>query len=364
MNIADKLNELGRAALREKNYPQAAVLFQRAIEKAPDDPAYWNNIGRAHFLQGQYERAERAFSEAIARKLDYATARQGRAHLRLLEQDWLGGWSDYRWRYKQYDGEKQDRVADRISLKGKHVVLFRDLGLGDELFFLRWLPELENIAASVKYAPDPRLFHLLKRSGIPVLDSEDQGELFESVADLPFLLRSVKTPEPVKLVPHRLTDIDVRIRFERMGPRPWVGYTCEAGTRDDERSLHKRIAAQALIPAVKGPWTLISITRDRSWDVSGDGAFVANDPDVCLAAMNQLDEYVTVSNTNVHLRAGLGKPSRVLVPDPPEFRWGLGPKSPFFPGCEVYRQRGGDWQPALNQLKDDLWQRLTIAQTN
>ena len=27
------------------------------------------------------------------------------------------------------------------------------------------------------------------------------------------------------------------------------------------------------------------------------------------------------SNANTHLRAGLGRPQRVLVPDPPEWRW-------------------------------------------
>jgi hypothetical protein len=361
VNIADKLNEFGRAAVKNRDLGQAVILFQRAIEKAPKDPAYWNNLGRAYFLRSDYTRAEHAFNQAISLDLNYPIARQGRAHLRLLRGDYSGGWSDYRWRYRAADGGKQDRIADRINLKGRAVVLYRDLGLGDEIFFLRWLAELKAIAPRVKYAPDPRLFHMLKRAGVPVLESEDEGEVFESIADLPFLLKSYKTPKSIKLIPHQPTVDDIRIQLERMGPKPWIGYTNEAGTRDAETSLHKFVPLERLIPAIKGPWTLINVTRKRSWDMSGTGSFEAENPEVCLALMSLLDEYVAVSNTNVHFRAALGLKSRVLVPDPPEFRWGLGDKSPFFPECAVYRQTGAAWLPALNMLKEDLWQRLSLT---
>jgi hypothetical protein len=69
-----------------------------------------------------------------------------------------------------------------------------------------------------------------------------------------------------------------------------------------------------------------------------------------------IDEYVAVSNTNVHLRAGLGKATRVLVPCPPDWRWmDAGRTSPWFPDCRIYRQSpSGDWSNALARLKKDL----------
>jgi hypothetical protein len=75
-----------------------------------------------------------------------------------------------------------------------------------------------------------------------------------------------------------------------------------------------------------------------------------------LAALEVLDEHVCVSNTNVHLRAGLGRASRVLVPYPPEFRWmNAGAESPWFPGSPVYRETAEDgWAPALAALARDL----------
>ena len=69
-----------------------------------------------------------------------------------------------------------------------------------------------------------------------------------------------------------------------------------------------------------------------------------------------LDEYITVSNTNVHLRAAVGRTSRVLVPSPPEWCWmDVGSESPWYPGTALYRQsKSGDWTESIRQLKKDL----------
>ncbi len=83
------------------------------------------------------------------------------------------------------------------------------------------------------------------------------------------------------------------------------------------------------------------------------------DLEAMLALVGALDEYVAVSNTNVHLRAAVARESRVLVPNPPEFRWmQRGAQSPWFPGTTVYRQDVmGNWASALDQLRADLIER-------
>jgi hypothetical protein len=40
-----------------------------------------------------------------------------------------------------------------------------------------------------------------------------------------------------------------------------------------------------------------------------------------LAWSGLLDEYICISNANVHFRTAQSKTCRVLVPHPPEFRW-------------------------------------------
>jgi hypothetical protein len=75
-----------------------------------------------------------------------------------------------------------------------------------------------------------------------------------------------------------------------------------------------------------------------------------------LAILAGIDEYVGVSNTNMHLRAAAGKTARVLVPAPAEWRWlRAGRESPWFPGFTIYRQSlQGDWRDALSSLHRDL----------
>jgi cephalosporin hydroxylase/SAM-dependent methyltransferase len=92
-----------------------------------------------------------------------------------------------------------------------------------------------------------------------------------------------------------------------------------------------------------------------------DFSSLNQDLESMLALLDELDDYVAVSNTNVHLRAGLGKTARVLVPFPADYRWmASGDESPWFRGFRIYRQAvGGSWDNALATLQTDLWQAFS-----
>jgi len=87
-----------------------------------------------------------------------------------------------------------------------------------------------------------------------------------------------------------------------------------------------------------------------------DFSFVNDDLEQALALMSLLDDYVGVSNTNMHLRAAAGKPARVLVTHPGEYRWQVdGDRSPWFPEFDLYRQNpDGSWQSAFAKLASDI----------
>jgi hypothetical protein len=75
-----------------------------------------------------------------------------------------------------------------------------------------------------------------------------------------------------------------------------------------------------------------------------------------LAVLALVDEYVGVSNTNIHMLAGIGRSARVIVPFPPEWRWlRREDRSPWFPAFPVYRQPvSRDWGAPLAMLRKDL----------
>ena len=74
--------------------------------------------------------------------------------------------------------------------------------------------------------------------------------------------------------------------------------------------------------------------------------------DLADALMACLDDYVGVSNTNMHLRAGVRPQAHVLVPLPPEWRWmAQGEESPWYRNFSIFRQKyRNDWKEPLEQL--------------
>src|SRR5262249_55104297 len=133
----------------------------------------------------------------------------------------------------------------------------------------------------------------------------------------------------------------VAARLADLGPGPYLGLTWRAGTdvlhrqefgRDD-RVLAKEIAPARLGAALRG-WrgTLLALQRlpapgeiEALGGAAGrqahDFSSVNEDLGEMLALLGCLDDYVAVSNTNVHLQAGAGGRARVLVPRPAEWRW-------------------------------------------
>jgi hypothetical protein len=179
-------------------------------------------------------------------------------------------------------------------------------------------------------------------------------------------------PPALPLQPLHDRIAEMRARLQRAGPPPYIGVTWRGGTAPDTQDvswvLYKVCPIGRLAPAVsRYRGTAIALQRKPA---AGEiGAFSAalgtplhdfsdcnEDLENMAALLALIDEYVGVSNTNMHLRAGVGRSARVLVPCPAEWRWMHGrARSPWFPNFPVYRQSlQGDWSAALERLGNDL----------
>ena len=80
------------------------------------------------------------------------------------------------------------------------------------------------------------------------------------------------------------------------------------------------------------------------------------------ALLKLIDHHVTVSNTNVHLRAAVGRPSSVLIPIYTVARIWIDQEqsSSWYPGTIIYRQSPElSWDHSFEKLQKDL--QLTSA---
>ena len=158
-----------------------------------------------------------------------------------------------------------------------------------------------------------------------------------------------------------------------IGPGPYLGITWWAGTRQQqlrpgERLAHREVPVDLLANMLRPLKATILVMQrlpeaEELQRLEGRlGRPVHNmsryndDLEGMLALLGALDEYIGVDNTNMHLASSIGKPCRILVPHPPEWRMGItGTTSPWFPGFSLYRQSiTGDWSEAIRQLGIDL----------
>jgi ADP-heptose:LPS heptosyltransferase len=74
------------------------------------------------------------------------------------------------------------------------------------------------------------------------------------------------------------------------------------------------------------------------------------------ALVANLDLVVSIDSAPAHLAGALGRPTWVLLPFAPDYRWMLGREdSPWYPTMRLFRQsRVNDWQEPIARVRDVL----------
>ena len=416
---------LGSALAYQGRLASSRAAFRTAINSAPSNTRALWGYGLALLHTGNEQEALQWLERTRELDPDLPELRNAMAGVYLALGDFQTGWREYEWRparrlFVQKLSQVELAREPRGDLSGKTVLLLREQGLGDELFFLRFAAELKSRGASITYRANAKIASLLRR--LAVLDqviTDDVppagAELAVLVGDLPWMLGGldcsryrprtlaygplihepkrnagfpraprvffpqVPFPLPLAPLPQKLEEM-TRL-LAGLGAPPYLGLTWRAGTAPEQQRgidwvLHKEIALERLGAAVRGVHaTLLALQRNPQpgeiKKLSGHAArpvhdltALNEDLEAMLALLALIDDYIGVSNTNVHLRAGTGRTARVLVPRPAEWRWMIsGDESPWFPGFRIYRQGfDGGWDAAFHRLEADLRRQFAFGQ--
>jgi hypothetical protein len=359
---------------------------------------------------GRAQQGLRAFSRALALGADPAATGQLIGGALLGDGAIHDGLREYRARhdaamFRQKHPDVPITQGALAAPRGSRVCVIGEQGLGDELFFLRYAQALADRGATLTYRAGEKIATLVARlpalsnvitasEPLPAADAfilvGDLAHALDecpasalphppvaqlAIRELPRLIKLGWPPVPrsARIEPLADKSAAVRARLAALGPAPYIGVTWRAGTLPEEQRasnwlLYKSIDLRALAAALDGVGgTLLALQRaPMSEEIATlsqalgrpvhDLCALNDDLEAMLALLGEIDEYVGVSNTNMHLRAAAGKTARVLVPAPAEWRWlRSGRESPWFPGFTVYRQSlQGDWRDALAALHRDL----------
>lgn len=425
-NYARALHLLGWAAVQDFKFDIACQALAKAAELAPNDGIICRDLIRALSLNNQSELAIKIAEQSLANPemrsksaIHYAKAgvhfKIGENLKAITEYDnclkinpnnleALGfagmlrvklGKGHARLGFKQYSARKEAQMPHNANawccpllkgdIAGLNVLITRDMGLGDELSYLRYLPWLVEAGANVTYWCGAKLKPLLERlphkitivpDNLPCPNIESFDLVF-IVNELPAAVEHLGAPEiadPLPLLPKQNLVEKWQAWLKVQGEGPYIGFNWRAGVANAETQASFTKLAKAVEPdafakalnGVRGTWVSLqrNVTKAELADFSqvlgapvSDASGLTDDLDDLLALLSVLDANVGVSNTNMHLRAGLGLSSHVLVQFPGgDWRWGTDEeKSQWFTNCPIYRQsEAGDWQPALTALHKDL----------
>ena len=410
---ADAHRLLGVALGLQSRLLEALSCYARAADIAPDDRQTAQTYGTALMEVGRAAEGLRWLRHVASLGSQSAGLEQVTSGALLAHGSLQDGWIGYTQRPAALELREIYKALNCArslpqTLTGKHVCVIAEQGLGDQLFFLRYAAELKARGARVSHRASEKLFSLLQRANaLDMVLPEDRelpaADFYVLLGDLPRALHELPSsatpdtgagnpearrppdfarriavfwpgpPHAVRIAPLALRLAEMGERLSTFGPPPYVGVTWRGGIAPDQQQdatwrLYKSIDPGVLAGALEGvAGTVVALQRNPAPGeldaVSAalrrpvhDLTQLNDDLEGMLALLSLLDEYVGVSNTNMHLRAAAGKTARVLVPVPAEWRWmRCGRSSPWFPGFCVYRQSlSGGWVDAYTDLNHDL----------
>jgi len=371
------LHNMGVSYAALEDYEQARSCYLAALEKNPQSVPTLYGLGIADKYLGNFDEAESNLKMVLALAPDDLAAREALAYLQLRLGNFHEGWANHVCRALS----TQDRtVPPQLPqhAQGSRVLLLGEQGLGDELLFLRFAHSLKARGMRLSYRGSLRLKPLLADQDLFDEWLDPQAEVdtsaFDSVlsiGNLPYVLGMASTteiPPPLKLMvsPEMLERVGERL--SKCATNHFIGVTWRAGTEQSERLLFKEAPIQLLGEMLKNlPGSIVVLQRhpkpgeiEQLAQYAGrevyDFSEANENLEEMLALLSLMHKYIGVSNTNMHLMAGLGRTARVLIPYPAEWRWMEEvSESPWFPGFQLYRQdRVGGWDEAFASLSRDL----------
>lgn len=390
MEEDERLNLLAIEYAKNQDYDGALEIFESLLKKDPKSQLYRHNVSEAMnqktrglFFEERFEEMEAIFLQGLERFPESVKLRINYGIFLFFMERFKEGFIYYRTRNPSlqctFQGKHYDPYVLNKHLKGKTVYLMPEKGIGDDIFFLRFIGLLKKRDARILFCTNNKIKSILKRhDGIDRVISHEK-EINERIdfpmllGDLPYALGIDPKQELVpslKLKPNKESLKSIQDLLSKIVKGPFIGITWRAGSSNHPGDFLKAIGldqlAKVLKPLVK-THSFLSLQRHpdpkehkqlekylgiRIYDFSQFN----EDLEGMLALLDLIDEYVGVCNTNMHLRASLGKTCRVLVSYPWDWRWVSYRKRSFwYPNFTYYCQTPqGSWDGALASLSRDL----------
>jgi ADP-heptose:LPS heptosyltransferase len=309
------------------------------------------------------------------------------AHAQLLRGDFAEGFANYEARLSLplwieqalpfaagLTAVAERRLKPGDPVRGRHIVVFTEQGLGDTIFGARFLPELAARGADITLvcrAPMRPLFERMGGIGRILCPPEETPHAKINLAKLAFdafcpllsLPHVLGITEPLARIPYLHTDANEvaiwRARYAREGRagRVKVGLVWQANPANPNFAL-RSMKADDLAPLASLDKVDFVNLQDRQGGalsrVIPDAIDAVNEPlslDTFAAAAAATDLVVSVDTMAAHLAGALAHPVWVALPNVPGWYWARELHSPWYPSAVLFRQTArGEWVSVVDAI--------------
>ena len=270
-----------------------------------------------------------------------------------------------------------DGVQD---ITGKTLLICPEQGLGDQIQFARYAVLLQQRGVQVVLSVEPCLIQLLSSmhpdiqvvSSHQTVNSLPAHDFYITMMSLPRIFQTLVGSIPA--TPNYLkVDSNISQQWrQRITPthRPKVGISWSGSTthiNDHNRSMTIDMLAPVLSLGIDFHILQTEIrpydeARLKQWPHLHDWRSQLSSFNETAGLVDQLDLVISVDTSVAHLTSALGKPTWVMLPFAPDFRWLLDrPDSPWYPSITLFRQpEAKAWVPVISDITHSLKNKFNV----
>jgi tetratricopeptide (TPR) repeat protein len=364
------------AALRR--FDEALSCYDRSLELEPNSALTLTDKAISLAELRRFDEAFATYHQARAIDPGYAVADWNLALLQLLTGNFEAGWAGREARWKipvlsaHYPKLSQPMWLGKEPIEGKTILINVDEGLGDTIQFARYVPMVAELGARIILAVQDALCPLLSElPGVSQCVAFTASELpafdmYCSISSLPLAFGTKLETIPSARLYLPAPAECLQAWEDRLGPhdRLRIGLVWSGNPRHDN-DHNRSIPLRLLTPLLDVDATFVSLQKDPRPD---DKATLLERTEIIdltthltdfvetAALVSCLDLVISVDTSVVHLAGALGRPTWILLPYRPDWRWLLDRNdSPWYPTARLFRQTAArEYQSVVDRIRAEV----------
>lgn len=363
---------------------EALVIYQGLLSEQPNNTSIAYNIAYTLKKLGRLQEAFPYYQQVLQNDPNHQSANFSCGLAYLVTGDFEKGWEKYEWRENNPYRTYTQPIWDGSNLEGKTIFLYAEQGLGDTFQFIRYAKIAKEkgghvVVAVQKPLPDIiRLCPYIDRV-IGMHDEPGHFDVHAPMVSLPYILRTVEATIPHE-IPYLFPDpaFELYWRHQLAKDKNFKIGICWQGNKGYRTAFlraavaAKSVSLQTFAPLAQLPgislYNLQKINGEEQLHELDDSfplhIFEGNFDEShgrfmdTAAVIKNLDLVITIDTSIAHLAGGLGTPTWVLIPEPPDWRWMLErTDTPWYPNMRLFRQPvQGDWDTVMQDIVQALQQ--------